>query len=187
MNPGLPYALILAAALFAPIDKAAAQTWPAKPLRIIVNVPPGGGIDQITRVAAPRLGEALGQVVVVDNRGGAGGNIGVEQVAKSPPDGYTLLAAIGSTVVMGPHLYKLNFDMARDVAPIAPIARTLMFLVSRPGLPIGNVGELVALARANPGKLNFGSPGVGTGPHIAAEMMLRTAKVQATHIPYKGS
>jgi tripartite-type tricarboxylate transporter receptor subunit TctC len=164
-----------------------AQEWPLKPLRIMVNVPPGGGIDQITRVAAPRLGEALGQTVVVDNRGGAGGNIGVELVAKSAPDGYTLLAAIGSTIVMGPHLYKLNFDMARDLLPIAPIARTLMFLVVRTSLPVNNVAELVAYARANPGKLNFGSPGVGTGPHIAAEMMLRAAKMQATHIPYKGS
>lgn len=163
------------------------QEWPAKPIRIIVNVPPGGGIDQITRVAAPRFAEALGQPVLVDNRGGAGGNIGVEQVARSAPDGYTLLAAIGSTVVMGPHLYKLSFDMAKDLQPIAPIARTLMFLVSRPNLPIASVGELVAYARSNPGKLNYGSPGVGTGPHIATEMMLRTARVQATHIPYKGS
>ena len=166
---------------------AVAQEWPAKPVRIIVSVPPGGGIDQITRVFAPRLGEALGQPVVVDNRAGAGGNIGVEQVVRSAPDGYTLLATIGSTIVMGPHLYKLSFDMGRDLLPIAPIARTLMFLIARTSLPINNVAELVAMARANPGKLNFGSPGVGTGPHIAAEMMLRRARVQATHIPFKGS
>ncbi len=166
---------------------ALAQEWPAKPIRIVVNVPPGGGIDQITRAAAPRLGEALGQAVVVDNRGGAGGNIGVEQVVKAAADGYTLLAAIGSTIVMGPHLYKLSFDAGRDLQPIAPIARTLMFLVVRPGLPAANVAELMAYARAHPGKLNFGSPGVGTGPHIATEMMLRAAGVQATHIPFKGS
>ena len=114
-------------------------------------------------------------------------NIGVEQVVRSAPDGYTLLATIGSTIVMGPHLYKLSFDMGRDLLPIAPIARTLMFLVTRTSLPVNNVAELVAMARANLGKLNFGSPGVGTGPHIATEMMLRVAKVQATHIPYKGS
>ncbi|OFZ96567.1 MAG: hypothetical protein A3H35_20145 [Betaproteobacteria bacterium RIFCSPLOWO2_02_FULL_62_17] len=166
---------------------AAAQEWPAKPIRIIVSVPPGGGIDQITRVFSPRLGEALGQPVVVENRAGAGGNIGVEQVVRSAPDGYTLLATIGSTIVMGPHLYKLSFDMGRDLLPIAPIARTLMFLVARTSLPVNNVAELVAMARANPGKLNFGSPGVGTGPHIAAEMMLHKAGVQATHIPFKGS
>lgn len=164
-----------------------AQTWPAKPIRIIVNVPPGGGIDQIARTAAPGLGEVLGQTVVVDNRAGAGGNIGVEQVAKAAPDGYTLLATIGSTVVMGPHLYKLSVDAGRDLLPIAPIARTLMFLVARPNLSIGSVAELVAFARANPGKLNYGTPGVGTGPHIVTEMMLRAAKVQATHIPFKGS
>ncbi len=164
-----------------------AQEWPSKPLRIIVNVPPGGGIDQITRVAAPRLGEALGQPVVVDNRGGAGGNIGVEQVARAAPDGYTLLSTIGSTVVMGPHLYKLSVDAGRDLLPIAPIARTLMFLVVRPNLPFNSVADLLVYARANPGKLNFGSPGVGTGPHIVTEMMLRTARIQATHIPYKGS
>ncbi len=166
---------------------AGAQEWPAKPVRIIVSVPPGGGIDQITRVFSPRLGEALGQPVVVDNRSGAGGNIGVEQVVRSAPDGYTLLATIGSTIVMGPHLYKLSFDMGRDLLPIAPIARTLMFLIARTSLPINNVADLVAMARANPGTLNFGSPGVGTGPHIAAEMMLSKARVQATHIPFKGS
>ena len=164
-----------------------AQEWPVKPVRIIVSVPPGGGIDQITRVFSPRLGEGLGQPVLVDNRSGAGGNIGVEQVVRSAPDGYTLLATIGSTVVMGPHLYKLSFDMGRDLVPIAPIARTLMFLIARTSLPANNVAELVAMLRANPGKLNYGSPGVGTGPHIATEMTLRKAGVEATHIPFKGS
>ena len=167
--------------------KLQAQEWPQKPVRIVVNVPPGGGIDQITRVFAPRLGDALGQPVVVDNRGGAGGVIGLETVAKAAPDGYTLLSAIGSTVVTAPFLYRLNFDVQADLLPVAPIARTLMFLVIRPDLPFTTVGELIAFARANPGKLNFGSPGIGTGPHIAAEMMLKTARVQATHIPYKGS
>jgi tripartite-type tricarboxylate transporter receptor subunit TctC len=181
------WVMALCALMVVATQNLGAQEWPVKPIRIMVNVPPGGGIDQITRVAAPRLSEALGQPVVVDNRGGAGGNIGVEQVAKAAPDGYTLLAAIGSTIVMGPHLYKLSFDAGRDLLPIAPIARTLMFLVARNSLPVNNVAELVAYARANPGKLNFGSPGVGTGPHIATEMMLRAAKMQATHIPYKGS
>jgi tripartite-type tricarboxylate transporter receptor subunit TctC len=179
--------LIGALFAFAPAPLAWAQDWPAKPVRVVVNVPPGGGIDQITRAFSPRLGDALGQPFVVENRGGAGGNIGVETVAKAAPDGYTLLSAIGSTMVMGPHLYKLSFDMAKDLAPVAPIARTLMFLVVRPSLPVASVGELLAYARANPGKLNFGSPGVGTGPHIAAEMALRVARIQATHIPYKGS
>jgi len=175
------------AAVPAAIVPAGAQEWPARPIRVVVNVPPGGGIDRITRVFATRLGETLGQPVVVENRAGAGGNIGVEVVVKSAPDGYTLLSAIGSTVVMGSHLYKLNFDMSKDIVPVAPIARTHMFLVVRNGLPVNSVRELVAYARAHPGKLNFGSPGVGTGPHIAAEMALRAAKIQATHVPYKGS
>jgi tripartite-type tricarboxylate transporter receptor subunit TctC len=177
----------LAVALSGFAASAGAQEWPAKPVRIVVNVPPGGGIDQITRMFSSRLGEALGQPFIVENRGGAGGNIGVETVAKSAPDGYMLLSAIGSTMVMGPHLYKLSFDVGRDLTPIAPIARTLMFLVARTDLPFKSAPELIAHARANPDKLNFGSPGVGTGPHIAAEMTLRAAKVRVTHIPYKGS
>ncbi len=166
---------------------ALAQEWPTKPVRIIVNVAPGGGIDQITRVAAAKVGDALGQPLVVENRAGAGGNIGVETVARAAPDGYTLLSAIGSTMTVGPHLYKLPVDVDKDLAPITPLARTLMFLVVRPSLPVKSVGELVAYARANPGKLNFGSPGVGTGPHIAAEMMMSVAGIKATHIPFKGS
>ena len=179
----------LVAALFflAAAPFARAQDWPSKPIHVVVNVPPGGGIDQITRAFAPRLAESLGQPLVVENRSGAGGNIGVEAVARSAPDGYTLLSAIGSTIVIGPHLYKLRMDVAKDLVPVAPIARTLMFLVVRPILPVHSVAELVAYARANPGKLNFGSPGVGTGPHIAAEMTLHAAKIQATHVPYKGS
>ena len=179
--------LIAAVCAFALAPLAVAQDWPAKPVRVVVNVPPGGGIDQITRAFSAGLGEALGQPFVVENRAGAGGTIGVEAVVKAAPDGYTLLSAIGSTMVMGPHLYKLAFDMSKDLVPVAPIARTLMFLVVRPSLPANSVSELVAYARANPDKLNFGSPGVGTGPHIAAEMALRAAKIQATHIPYKGS
>ena len=156
------FAAVLLAACTAPF--AGAQDWPARPIRVIVNVPPGGGIDQITRAFAPRLGETLGQPLIVENRSGAGGNIGVEAVARAAPDGYTLLSAIGSTMVVGPHLYKLGVDVAKDLVPVAPIARTLMFLVVRPELPVHSVAELLAYARANPGKLNFGSPGVGTGP-----------------------
>ena len=163
------------------------QSWPAKPVRVIVNVPPGGGIDQITRTVTPRLSEAFGQPFVVENRAGAGGVIGLETVAKSAPDGYTLLSTIGSIVVTGPFLYKLRFDIEKDLIPVAPLARTLMFLVVRQSLPVKDVSEFIAQARANPGKLNFGSPGIGTGPHIAAEMMLRAAKLEAAHVPFKGS
>ncbi len=169
------------------VPRAFAEDWPARPIRVIVNVPPGGGIDQITRAFAPRLAEPLGQPLVVENRSGAGGTIGLEALVRAAPDGYTLLSAIGSTVVIGPHLYRLGFDVSKDLVPVAPIARTLMFLVVRPALPAHSVAELVAYAKANPGKLNFGSPGVGTGPHIAAEMLLHAARIEAIHVPYKGS
>jgi tripartite-type tricarboxylate transporter receptor subunit TctC len=163
-----------------------AQAWPVKPLRLVVNFPPGGTTDLMARALAPRLGEALGQSIVIENRGGAGGNIGLEIVAKSAPDGYTLLISSGSPITVGPHLYKLGVDVARDLAPVAPTARTPILVVVRPGLPVSNVAELVAYARANPGKLNFGSAGSGTTLHIHAERLLRAEKIQATHVPYKG-
>ena len=124
---------------------------------------------------------------MIENRGGAGGNIGLEVVAKSAPDGYTLLASSGSPIVVGPHLYKLGVDVARDLVPIAPLARILTLLVVRPGLPVRSVAELIAYARANPGKLNYGSVGSGSTLHIHAESMLRATKLQATHVPYKGA
>lgn len=163
-----------------------AQGWPAKPLRMIVNAAAGGGSDVYARIYTPRLAEALGQPVRVENQPGAGGNIGVETVVRSVPDGYTLLHSPGGNIVVSPYLYKLNFDPAKDLAPIAPVARSTVLLVVRPGLPVRSVAELIAYARANPGKLNFGSGGSGTLPHITGEMFLRAAKIQATHVPYKG-
>ena len=164
-----------------------AQTWPHKPIRTLMNVPPGSAVDVIVRIFSAPLGEALGQPLLLDYRAGGAGNIGVEAVVKSAPDGYTLLASAGGTMVINSHLYKLNFDMGADLEPVAATARPSIFLVVRAGLPVRSVAELIAYARANPGKLNFGSPGSGTGLHIAAEMMLRMAKVQATHVTYKGA
>ena len=164
-----------------------AQAWPIKPIRLIVNTAPGGPVDQVARTFVPQLGETLGQPVVIENRAGAGGTVGVEAVAKSAPDGYTLLHSSGSPIVIGPHLYKLGVDVARDLDPVTPTIRTSMFLVARAGLPARSVAELIAYARANPGKLNFGSAGSGTTMHIYTEMMLRAAKIQATHVPYKGA
>ena len=177
--------LFAAAIAFAP--PAWAQSWPAKPIRMIVNFPPGSGPDVITRIYSGRLGEALGQAVVVENRAGAAGNIGLEAVAKSAPDGYTLLNSPGGPIIINPHLYKLGIDVARDLEPVAPTARTSMFLVVRPSLPASSVAELIAYIRANPGKINYGSPGSGSMPHISAEMFSRAAKIQFTHVPYKGS
>ena len=186
MHP-LTRCLIAVAATFAFASLAGAQTWPVRPIRMIVGFPPGGATDVVARAFAPRLGEALGQSIVIDNRPGAGGNIGLEMVAKSTPDGYTLLKSAAGAIVIGPHLYKLSVDVARDLAPVAPTMLTTLLLVVRPGLPVRSVAELIACARANPGKLSYGSSGIGSGLHIAGEMLVRAAKIQATHVPYKGA
>ncbi len=179
--------LIIAAAFTCAPYTEAQQAWPAKPIRLVINFAPGGTNDIIARAFTPRLGEALGQPVVVEHRAGAAGNIGMEQVVRSAPDGYTLLHSGGSTVIIGPHLYKTPIDVEKDLQPVAPTARTAIFLVARQGLGVRTVNELIAYARANPGKLNFGSSGTGSAPHIAAEMLLDAAKIRATHVPYKGS
>jgi tripartite-type tricarboxylate transporter receptor subunit TctC len=175
----------IVALVWAPL--AAAQAWPEKPIRLVVNFGAGGAPDVVARLYAPQLSAALGQPVIVENRAGAGGNIGVEALARAAPDGYTLLSSASSSFVIGPHVYKLAFDPVKDVVPVAPMAITPMYLVVRPGLPATNVNELLAHARANPGKLNYGSAGAGTLPHVAAEMLLRSAGVRAVHVPFKGS
>ena len=167
---------------------AHAQAWPAKPVRIIVNFPPGGAADVIARAVAPGLGDALGQQVVIENRPGAGGNIGADAVAKSPADGYTLLMGSGGTVSINPHIYaKMPFDPVKDLQPVAAAARVLVFLVVRPELPVKTFAEFITYAKANPGKLSFGSPGNGSSPHLAAEMMKRETKTFMVHIPYRGA
>ena len=170
-----------AGALLPPV---AAQGWPAKPVRVVVNGLAGSSADLIARAFAPRLGATIGQAVVVENRAGGGGGIGIGVVAKSPADGYTLLHSPGSLFVFGPHMQGLDFDVTRDLEPLATTARNTILLVVRPGLPVKSVAELVALARENPDKLNFGSGSAGL--HVATAMILRAAKIQATHVPYKG-
>ncbi len=167
--------------------QAPAQQWPAKTVRVIVNFPAGGTTDMMARAWTQKVADVLGQPVVIENRGGAGGTVGMEAVARAAPDGYTLLASSGSPVVVGPHLYKLNFDVGRDLIPVAPMGRILTILVARPTLPVKNAQELIAYMRANPGRLNYGSVGSGSTLHIHAERMLRATKTQATHIPYKGA
>ncbi len=180
------YCLIMLAAALP--GAAVAQTqYPNKPIRLIVNFPPGSSADMVARTFAPRLSEALGQSIVIDNRGGVAGNIGTQVVARSAPDGYTLLHSGGSPIVIGPHLYKLGFNVDKDLVPVAPTVRATIFLVVRPGLPIRSVAELIAHARANPSKLNFGSAGNGSTQHIAAEMLMRAARIQFTLVPYKGA
>jgi tripartite-type tricarboxylate transporter receptor subunit TctC len=165
-----------------------AQTFPAKPIKIIVSFPPGGAADQLARAVSVPLSEAMGQPVLVENRAGANGNIGAEAVAKSPADGYTLLMSSGGTVSINPHLYsKMAYDPVKDLTPVAAAARVLVFLESNPKLPVNNVKEFLAYVKANPGKLSFGTPGSGSSPHLAAEMMKVQADIFATHIPYRGA
>jgi tripartite-type tricarboxylate transporter receptor subunit TctC len=182
------WATVLAALSLALPGLAFGQAWPAKPIKIVVNFPPGGAADQIARPLTQPLQEALGQPVVVENRSGAGGNIGGEAVAKAAPDGCTLLMSSGGMVSVNPHIYpKMSFDPTKDLEPVAAAARVLVFLVTAPLFPAANATEFLAQLRAKPGKLSFGSPGNGSSPHLAAEMMKSQAKVFATHVPYRGA
>jgi tripartite-type tricarboxylate transporter receptor subunit TctC len=167
---------------------AMAQEYPAKPIRLIAPFPPGGTTDVLCRYVAQKLGEGLGRQVVVDNRPGAGGNIGHEAAAKSPADGYTLLVSATGALVANQFLYKrLGFDPYNDFSPISVIATSGPVLVVHPSIPARSVKELVAIAKARPGALNFGSGGVGTTAHIATEVFGSVASVKIVHVPYKGN
>ena len=165
-----------------------AQSYPTKPIRLVLPYPPGGGTDVIARPLAQKLTEQLGQQVIVDNRGGAGGNIGMEFVAKSPADGYTLLFALTAQYAVNPSLYpKLPYDPVRDYAPISLLANAPYLLVVHPALPAKSVAELVALVKARPGQLSYSSSGNGSGAHLAGEMLRSLAHVEIVHVPYKGA
>src|SRR5688572_14151310 len=183
-------AVVLAIASHAwaqPARKGSPQAWPSKPIRLIVNAAAGGSTDVTARSMANRLSETLGQQVVVDNRVGAGGLIGVETAGKAAPDGYTLLHASDAGTLVSPHLYKMGIDVSRDLISIAPTAKAALFFIVRANLPVKTMKDFVAYARANPGKLNYGSAGHGTLQHIAAEMMIRETGVKVVHVAYKGS
>ena len=167
---------------------ANAQGWPAKPIRLVSPFPPGAVVDTLCRTLAPPLGEALGQPVVVENRAGAGGNVGMEVVAKAPADGYTLgIGSIG-THGINPSVYaRMPFDPVRDFAPITFVASNINVLVVHPSVPANDVRELIAYARANPGRLSYGSAGAGTSQHLAGELFKQITGVEMTHIPYKGA
>ena len=165
---------------------ASAQQYPTKPVRLIVPYAPGGGVDIVARALAQELTRRLGQQIIVDNRTGAGGNIGSDVVAKATPDGYTLLIASPANAV-NPSLYaKMPFNPARDLTPVALIATVPAILLASPTLPVKSIKELVALAKAKPGTLNFGSGGSGTTEHLAGEMLNSQAGISMLHIPYKG-
>jgi len=167
---------------------AQAQSWPAKPVHVIVNVAPAGTADVTARLLAPRLAEALGQGVVVDNRGGGDGYVGIDAVVRAEPDGYTLLYAPGSRIMIAPHIVKrADVDPVKSLLPVAPTGRISLFLLTHPGVPANDFAAFLRYARANPGKLNFGTPGNGTAPHIAGEIFSREAGIKWTHVPYKGA
>jgi tripartite-type tricarboxylate transporter receptor subunit TctC len=165
----------------------AADTYPTKPIRIIITVAPGGGADITARAVGQKLTEAWGQQVVVDNRPGGNGNVGMSIAAASVPDGYTIVEGTIGPVAVNTSLYsKLPFDPVKDFVPVARAVSALNVLVVHPSLPVKSVKEMIAYAKANPGKLNYGSSGVGFADHLAAELFSTLAGVKMTHVPYKG-
>lgn len=185
----VPNALKAAALIAAAIMPAAlhAQTFPAKPIRVVVGFTPGAGIDIAMRLIAPKIGEALGQQVVIDNRPGAGGNIAAELSARAPADGYTLFAG-GAPAAISQTLYsKLSYDLLKDFEAVALVASVSQLLVVHPSLPASSVKELVAIARNRRGELSFATTGSGSTPHLTAEMLKMQSGIQILHVPYKGS
>ncbi len=172
-------------ALLAAVD-APAQTFPSKAVRIIVPYPPGGTSDILSRLLSPKLNEVFGQPVVVDNRPGANGNIGADLVAKSPPDGHTLLLADLGALTISPSIYKLPFDPVRDFAPVTMVTYSPHLLAVHPTVPVKTVKELVALAKSKPGLLNFAVSGIGGAPHLAGIAFEAQTGVKWTYIPFKG-
>jgi len=166
---------------------ASAQGWPSKPVRMVVPFAPGGNTDIIARVIAPRMAESLGQQVVIDNRGGAGGVIGSEVVARATPDGYTLLMVSASHVINPAMVKKLPFDAVKDFQPISLVADVPTALIVHPSLPVRNVKELIALGRKRPDQVNYSTAGRGTVGHLSGELLNSAAKVRFVHIPYKGA
>ncbi|SFC46082.1 Tripartite-type tricarboxylate transporter, receptor component TctC [Polaromonas sp. OV174] len=173
-------------ALAAPASFAQSGSFPTKPIKIVAPFAPGGGTDYIARVIATKLGERLGQPVIVENRPGAGGNLGTEFALKSPADGYTLLLVAGSYTV-NPSVYKLNFNPIADMTPVIQLSRGAYVLVVNAAVPAKTLAELLELMRKEPGKIAYGSSGQGGHLHIVTEYMLDLAKVKATHVPYKGT
>ncbi len=182
-----PAAAAAVALLLALPATVLAQAWPSKPIRVVVPFPAGGGIDTVARIVVPKMSEALGQPMVIDNRSGAGGTVGTEVVARATPDGHVLLATFASHS-MNATLYRdLSYDTEKAFAPISLIATVPNILVVHPSLPAKTVGDLISLARKRPGDINYASVGNGTPAHLSAELFNMMAGVRMTHIPYKGA
>jgi tripartite-type tricarboxylate transporter receptor subunit TctC len=173
--------------LFLLVGNAHAQTWPQKPVHVIVPFAPGGASDLMPRLVGEKLAAMWGQPVVIENRPGAAGNIGMEAGARAAPDGYTLLAAPNGNLVVNPHMYsKLAYDVFRDLAPVTRIAAVQNVLVVHPDVPASTMKDLVALARAKPGTLNFASPGNGSQAHVGVELLKQRLGLDLVHLPYQG-
>jgi tripartite-type tricarboxylate transporter receptor subunit TctC len=167
---------------------ALSQAYPSKPVRLIVPFPPGGGVDFIGRIVGQKLGDRLNQQVIIDNRAGANGIVGLDALKASPPDGYTIAAASAGPLTVNPFIYtKLSYDPIRDFTHISNMVNFPLLLVSHTSLPARNVKELIALARARPGEITYSSPGSGNSGHLAAELFNSMAKVKIVHVPYKGT
>jgi len=185
MTRFFPLACLLLAALALPVH---AQEWPTKPVKLVVAYPAGGAVDIVGRMLAEKLTASLGQPVVVENKAGAGGLIGADAVAKSAPDGYTFVLGTVSSHAIAPSVYKkMPYDPVADFAPVSLVVLTPYFITVNPQVPARTLAELIAYAKANPDKLNFGSSGNGTTPHLAGELFNTMAGVKINHIPYKGS
>jgi tripartite-type tricarboxylate transporter receptor subunit TctC len=186
VNGARAAALVLPLAFF-PLE-AVAQDYPSRPITLIVPYAAGGGNDVMARVAAEKMSKALGQQIVIENRGGAGGSIATRQIAKAAPDGYTLGLGGTGTLAINPTLYaNVGYDPRRDFAPIGLIATSALVVLLNPAVPARTIAELIALARQEPGKLTFASAGAGSGIHLAAEYFATLAGIKIVHVPYKGS
>jgi tripartite-type tricarboxylate transporter receptor subunit TctC len=180
-------AVVVIGAVLSPLSALGAAAYPDRPVRMVVGFPPGGAADILARVAAQQLSERLGQQVVVDNRGGAGGLIATEVAAKANADGYTLLFS-SIPHVINPHLYKkVSYDALKDFAPVVQFVAVPLLMASSTGLPVQSVKDLITYAKANPGKINYGSAGSGSSSHLAVELFKAMAGVRMEHIPYKGT
>lgn len=167
-------------------SSAAEIAYPTRPVRLLVPFAPGGGTDALARIITPKLHEELGQQWVVDNRGGAGGNLAAEIVAKAAPDGHTVFMGFNTVLTVNPWLYKLSFSMERDLAPVALVATAQYILVVHPSVPAGTLNDFITYAKQKPGALNYSSGGVGTPLHLSGELLSRRAGIRMTHVPYKG-
>lgn len=181
------YLLAIGASSLAAAVPAFAQAFPAKPIRLILPYPPGGGSDTIARPFARKMGENIGQQVIVDNRGGAGGNIGMEAAARSAPDGYTVVMGLTAQLAVNPGLYqKMPYDPLRDFEPITLLANGAYLLVAHPSLPVKSLKDVIAIAKKRPGELFYASSGNGSGAHLASELLNTMAGIRIVHVPYKG-